>query len=94
MNNGSMNMVVAAKRVSFILPLEDIQGGVETMKLYRKVVAFGEMYQAAFAMLMDAVKSGDAEGIKIYFDAVVYFEHMQRVAAIETRSHLLEKVRA
>lgn len=81
-------MVVAARRVNFILPLDDIEGGPSTMKLYGKIVDFGEMYQAAFTMLMDAVKRQDAEGIKLYFDAVVYFEQMQRLAAVETREHL------
>lgn len=89
-----MNMVVLAKRVNFLVPLDAVEGGPETMKLYGKIENFGEMYQSAFMMLMDAVKRHDAEGIKIYFDATVYFEHMQRLAAIETRKHLLGRMKA
>jgi hypothetical protein len=87
----SMNVVLSAKRVSFIVDMDAIEGGPTTMKLCGKITDFGEMYQAAFAMLMEAVKRQDAEGIKLYFDATVYFEQMQRLAAVETREHLRKR---
>ena len=88
-----MNVVTGAKRVSFIVDLSVVDGGPTTMKLCGKIVDFGAMYEASFAALMDAVKRKDTESIKVHFDAVVYFEMMQRQAAITTRSHLLERVR-
>ena len=83
-----MNMVLLAKRVNFIVDISAIRGGDVTIRLRNKIVDFGAMYEASFAALMDAVKRQDAESIKLHFDATVYFEHMQRQAAVETREHL------
>ena len=89
-----MNIVVNARRVAFIVDISVIEGGPVTTKLREKIVDYGAMYEASFAALMDAVKRQDEEAVKIHFDATVYFEHMQRQAAIETRSHLLERARS
>lgn len=88
-----MNLVVNAKRVSFLVDIEEIRGGAVTMGLRNKIVDYGALYEASFAALMDAVKRQDAESMKLHFDAVVYYEEMQRQAAMKTRMHLLARAK-
>lgn len=78
-------------------PVTSHQSTVEeptTMRLYRPLEDYGKAHQQAFHDLARAVAGNDEVAMKEAFDAIMYFEQMQREAAQKVRSHLLEKARS
>jgi hypothetical protein len=64
----------------------------KTEQVYQPIVDHYEAHRVAIQNMTKAIRAGDAEATKKYFDEAEYHEMMQRQAGIEARAYFLSKV--